>query len=39
MFGDSELEKGVVKLRDVASRKEEEVGLSVLADEVRKRLA
>lgn len=39
VFGDSELEKGVVKLRNVASRKEEEIGLDVLADELKQRVA
>lgn len=38
VFGDGELDRGVVKLRDVASRKEEEVPLNGLADEIRKRL-
>lgn len=38
VFGDAELERGVVKLREVFSRKEEEVSLSGLADEIRKRL-
>lgn len=38
VFGDTELERGVVKLREVFSRKEEEVSLSALPDEIRKRL-
>lgn len=37
VFGDAELERGVVKLREVFSRKEEEVPLSGLAEEIRKR--
>lgn len=39
VFGDGELERGVVKLREVSSRKEEEVSLSSLPDEIRKRLS
>lgn len=38
VFGDAELERGVVKLREVFSRKEDEVPLSGLAEEIRKRL-
>ncbi|XP_031623696.1 histidine--tRNA ligase, cytoplasmic-like [Contarinia nasturtii] len=38
VFGDTELERGVVKLREVFSRKEEEVQLCSLAEEIRKRL-
>lgn len=39
VFGDSELNRGIVKLREVQSRKEEEVSLSGLSEEIRKRLA
>lgn len=38
VFGDAELERGVVKLREFSSRKEDEVQLCGLADEIRKRL-
>lgn len=38
VFGDGELDRGVVKLREVFSRKEDEVPLSGLAEEIRKRL-
>lgn len=38
VFGDGELDRGVVKLREVSSRQEEEVPLSQLADEIKKRL-
>lgn len=38
VFGDTELERGVVKLRDVVSRKEDEVPLAGLVDEIRKRI-
>lgn len=39
VIGDSELERGVVKLREVATRKEEEIPVNNLAEEIRKRLA
>lgn len=39
VFGDTELDRGVVKLREVFSRKEEEVSIDNLANEIRKRLA
>lgn len=39
VFGDSELERGVVKLREVSTRKEEEISVDKLAEEIRKRLA
>lgn len=39
VIGDSELDRGVVKLREVSTRKEEEVPLDALADEIRKRLS
>ncbi|XP_067640242.1 histidine--tRNA ligase, cytoplasmic isoform X2 [Eurosta solidaginis] len=38
VFGDSELTKGIVKLREVNTRKEEDIPLSALADEIKKRL-
>ncbi|XP_053950736.1 histidine--tRNA ligase, cytoplasmic isoform X1 [Anastrepha ludens] len=38
VFGDSELAKGVVKLREVDTRKEEEVQLTELGNEIKKRL-
>lgn len=38
VFGDSELEKGIVKLREVTTRKEDEIALAELADEIKKRL-
>ncbi|XP_037809583.1 histidine--tRNA ligase isoform X1 [Lucilia sericata] len=38
VFGDSELSKGIVKLREVGSRKEEDIPLADLADEIKKRL-
>lgn len=38
VLGDSELERGVVKLREVATRKEEEIPVDKLAEEIRKRL-
>lgn len=38
VLGDGELERGVVKLREINSRKEEEVPLESLAEELRKRL-
>lgn len=39
LIGDSELDRGVVKLREVISRKEEEISLDSLADEIRKRVS
>lgn len=39
VFGDSELERGVVKLREVSTRNEEEIQLSGLAAEIKKRLS
>lgn len=39
LIGDSELDRGVVKLREVTSRKEEEVPLTSLSDEIRKRVS
>lgn len=39
VFGDSELERGVVKLREVSTRNEEEIPLSGLAEEIKKRLS
>lgn len=39
VLGDSELERGVVKLRQVSTRAEEEIPLEHLADEIRKRLS
>lgn len=39
VLGDGELERGVAKLREITSRKEEEVPLETLAEELRKRLA
>lgn len=38
VFGDSELEKGIVKLREVLTRKEDDVAVDQLADEIKKRL-
>lgn len=38
VVGDSELNRGVVKLRNITSRAEEEVPLDNLANEIRKRL-
>lgn len=38
IIGDGELERGVVKLRQITNRKEEEVPLETLADELKKRL-
>uniref|UniRef100_A0AAG5DH22 histidine--tRNA ligase n=1 Tax=Anopheles atroparvus TaxID=41427 RepID=A0AAG5DH22_ANOAO len=38
VLGDGELSRGVVKLREIVSRKEEEVALDALVDEIRKRL-
>ncbi|XP_039958963.1 histidine--tRNA ligase, cytoplasmic isoform X2 [Bactrocera neohumeralis] len=38
VFGDSELSKGVVKLREVSTRKEEEISLTELGNEIKKRL-
>lgn len=39
VVGDSELERGVVKLREVTTRDEQEVPLNDLANEIRKRLS
>ncbi|XP_055544297.1 histidine--tRNA ligase isoform X2 [Wyeomyia smithii] len=38
VLGDGELSRGVVKLREISSRKEEELPLESLAEELRKRL-
>lgn len=38
VFGDSEIQRGVVKLRDVVSRKEDDIPLANLADEIKRRL-
>ncbi|KAI9589742.1 histidine--tRNA ligase, cytoplasmic isoform X1 [Glossina fuscipes] len=38
VLGDSELEKGKVKLREISTRKEEDVLLANLSDEIKKRL-
>ncbi|XP_055915049.1 histidine--tRNA ligase, cytoplasmic isoform X1 [Eupeodes corollae] len=38
VFGDSELGKGIVKIREIKTRKEEEVKIENLADEIKKRL-
>ncbi|XP_058128253.1 histidine--tRNA ligase isoform X1 [Anopheles ziemanni] len=38
VLGDGELARGVVKLREIVSRKEEEIPLDALAGEIRKRL-
>lgn len=38
VFGDSELGRGVVKIREISTRKEEEVNIENLADEIKKRL-
>lgn len=38
VFGDTELDRGVVKLRNVASREEVEVQLTDLTNEIRKRI-
>lgn len=38
VLGDSELERGVVKFREVRSRQEEELPLNDLVEEIRKRL-
>lgn len=39
VFGDSEFDRGVVKLREVSSRNEKEVPLETLAEEIKNRLA
>lgn len=39
VFGDAELERGVVKLREVFSRTETEVKLNELAEEIKKRVS
>ncbi|XP_065089375.1 histidine--tRNA ligase, cytoplasmic-like isoform X1 [Ochlerotatus camptorhynchus] len=38
VLGDEELARGIVKLREIATRKEDEVPLESLAEEIRKRL-
>uniref|UniRef100_A0A8D8BIX4 histidine--tRNA ligase n=1 Tax=Culex pipiens TaxID=7175 RepID=A0A8D8BIX4_CULPI len=38
VLGDGELARGVVKLREITSRKEEEIAVDGLAEELRKRL-
>lgn len=38
VLGDSELARGVVKIREITTRKEEEVNIENLADEIKKRL-
>lgn len=38
VLGDSELDRGVVLLRNIQSRKEEEVALVSLVEEIRKRI-
>ncbi|EAT46782.1 AAEL002048-PA [Aedes aegypti] len=38
VLGDGELSRGVVKLREISSRKEDEVPVENLAEEIRKRL-
>lgn len=38
VFGDLELERGVVKLREVISRKEHEISIDNLVDDIRKHL-
>lgn len=38
VLGDGELARGVVKLREITSRKEEEISVDNLAEELRKRL-
>ncbi|KXJ83570.1 hypothetical protein RP20_CCG004949 [Aedes albopictus] len=38
VLGDGELSRGVVKLREISTRKEDEVPLESLAEEIRKRL-
>lgn len=38
VFGDSELSKGIVKLRNVTSRKEDEVSIENLTEEIKTRL-
>lgn len=39
ILGESELEKGIVKLREVTTRKEEDILRDNLLEELRKRLA
>uniref|UniRef100_A0A182QC12 histidine--tRNA ligase n=1 Tax=Anopheles farauti TaxID=69004 RepID=A0A182QC12_9DIPT len=39
ILGDGELARGVVKLREIATRKEEEVALDTFIDELRRRLS
>jgi histidyl-tRNA synthetase len=38
VFGDGELERGVVKLREVTTRKEDEIPIESLVDEIKRRL-
>lgn len=38
VLGDGELEKGVVKLREISTRKEDEIPIDSLVEEIRKRL-
>lgn len=38
VLGDSELERGVVKLREITTRKEDEISIETLTDEINKRL-
>ena len=38
ILGDGELSRGVVKLREIATRKEEEVALDTFIEELRRRL-
>jgi len=38
ILGDSELSRGVVKLREVTTRKEDEISLADLGAEIKKRL-
>lgn len=38
ILGKSELERGIVKLREVQTRHEEDVPLDILVDEIRKKL-
>ncbi|XP_055590584.1 histidine--tRNA ligase, cytoplasmic isoform X2 [Uranotaenia lowii] len=38
VLGDGELERGVVKLREITTRKEEEISIDSLVEELRKRL-
>jgi histidyl-tRNA synthetase len=38
VLGDSELQRGVVKLREITTRKEDEVKIEQLTEELQKRL-